>query len=83
METWGRRNHSNSIFKIDDIVIFNGKQHKILAMNYVDVEDGVDIFEYVVDNYDWLVWDSELTLVVKKIKWGKGKARLGKEESGV
>lgn len=63
LETWGRKNHPKSTFKIDDVVIFNGKTHKILAMNYVEVENGVNIFEYVIDNYDWLVWDFELSLV--------------------
>lgn len=66
LEMWGRCNHPKSMFKIDDLVVFNGETHKILAMNYVSAEDDVDIFEYVIDNYNWLVWDSELTLVVKK-----------------
>lgn len=66
LKMWGQHNHSKSVFKIDDIVVFNGKTHKILAMNYVSGENNVDIFEYVIDNYNWVVWDSELTLVVKK-----------------
>ena len=60
---WYRKNHSKSKFKIGDLVTFKNNSHKILGMNYVEDDDeGNPIFEYAISNYEWLVWDHELTL---------------------
>ena len=63
LKLWGTKNHPQSLFKIGDKVIWNNEIHKILAMNYAENDkEGNPVFEYIIDNYDWLVWDYELAL---------------------